>query len=394
MTPDVGQSLPRDSQAGAGDAGDVASASLTAIATATSPAASPAAKPDRYLPQLDGVRAIAVLLVVAQHWVANPFNMGAPFGFIGVTMFFVLSGYLISRILFQAKDRQDAGKSSLGQSFKIFYARRFLRIFPIYYLTVLVLWLSGDQYARDGIWWLLTYTVNFYFLKGGLKESINHLWTLAIEEQYYFIYPLIVLLCTRKQRLRALWLMCVVALVSRVALDLRGVRVTDNKYFTLGAFDSFALGGMLAHIEANRGKERVLAVFRKPMTGVITAAVIVAFGLLGLFLGEKASLRVVWFRSVISIASLYVVGLALLENKTLGVVLGNRWLVFIGKISYGVYLYHLYAHHILRLFYAKADDLSYPVQLALYVAITMVVSTASWFLIEKPINGLKSRFSY
>jgi len=354
----------------------------------------PAEKTESYLPQLDGVRAIAVLLVIVQHWIANPFNMGAPFGFIGVTMFFVLSGYLISRILFQARDRQERQGVSVGQSLKIFYARRFLRIFPIYYLTVLVLWLSGDKYARDAIWWLLTYTVNFYFLLGGLKESINHLWTLAIEEQYYLIYPFIVLFCTRRQRLFALGIMVVVALASRVVLDMKGVRVTDNKYFTLGCFDSFAMGGMLAHWEFSRGKEHVQAFFRKPMTGVATVAVVLAFGLLGLLLGEKGSLRVVWFRSVISLASLYVVGLALLENKTLGLVLANRWLVFIGKISYGVYLYHLYAHNILGVYFPEIATYWFPGQLIASAAVTLIVSSASWFLIEKPINSLKSRFSY
>src|SRR5262245_42353318 len=96
----------------------------------------PAEKNDAYLPQLDGVRAIAVGLVAVQHWIANPLSIGLPFGFIGVTMFFVLSGYLISRILFQAKAQQERHNATIGRSLKIFYARRFLRIFPIYYLTV------------------------------------------------------------------------------------------------------------------------------------------------------------------------------------------------------------------------------------------------------------------
>lgn len=353
-----------------------------------------AEKGDAYLPQLDGVRALAVLLVVVQHWVANPFNMGAPFGFIGVTMFFVLSGYLISRILFAAKERQDKQGATLGKSLKIFYARRFLRIFPIYYLTVFVLWAAKDPYAREAITWLLTYTVNFFFLKGGLKSSIGHLWTLAIEEQYYLVYPFIVLFCTPRQRIRALWVMCAVALVSRIVIDRMGVRVADNKYFTLGNFDSFAMGGMLAHWEGARGKAAVQAFFRKPSTGILTVAAVAVFGVLGLALGDRGSGRVIWFRTIISVGSLYVVGLALLESKLLGKVLANRVLVYIGKVSYGLYLYHVYAHHFLQLIYPDAQKLSYPVLLVAYSVITMMVTSASWFLIEKPINGLKSRFKY
>jgi peptidoglycan/LPS O-acetylase OafA/YrhL len=354
----------------------------------------PAEKIDRYLPQLDGVRAIAVLLVVVQHWIANPFNLGAPFGFIGVTMFFVLSGYLISRILFQAKERLDRGQAALGAALRIFYIRRFLRIFPIYYLTIFVLWALGDPEFRESIGWLTTYTINFYFLKGGDRLSTGHLWTLAIEEQYYIVYPLIVLLCTPRQRLRALIGMCAVAFVSRIALDMYGVSVPHNKYFTLCCFDSFAMGGMLAHWELSRGKESVQAFFRKPRTGAVVALIVIGFGALGALLGDKASLRVVWFRTVISIASLYVVGLALLETRTLGRVLGNRTLVFLGKISYGLYLYHPYSHRILGFFFAYAKAFSFPVQVASFAAITMIVASASWFFFEKPINAQKSRFSY
>jgi peptidoglycan/LPS O-acetylase OafA/YrhL len=354
----------------------------------------PAENLETYLPQLDGVRAIAVLLVVVQHWVANPFSLGAPFGFIGVTMFFVLSGYLISRILFAARERRETRGTSIGKSLKIFYARRFLRIFPIYYLTVFVLWAVGDPYAREAIAWLLTYTVNFYFLKGGLRSSIGHLWTLAIEEQYYLIYPFIVLFCTPRQRLIALWLMCAVAFASRIALDWMGVSIANNKYFTLGSFDSFAMGGMLAHWEHSRGKASVQAFFRRPVVGAGTVLILAFFAALGVALGDQGSARVVWFRAVISLASLYAVGLALLEDRRLGWILGNRALVFIGKISYGIYLYHLYAPRILGLVVDDPEKLSLWAQLGAYSAVTMIVASASWFLFEKPINSLKSKFKY
>jgi peptidoglycan/LPS O-acetylase OafA/YrhL len=362
----------------------------------------PAKKADAYLPQLDGVRAFAVLLVVVQHWVANPRGWGAPFGFIGVTMFFVLSGYLISRILFAAKERQDRRGVSIGQSLKTFYARRFLRIFPIYYLTVLVLWIVNDVHARPALPWLLTYTTNFYFLNGGARTTIGHLWTLAIEEQYYIVYPFMVLFFTARQRWIALWAMCGVALASRIFVDRYGVPgLTEgpvdarfNKFFTLGNFDSFAMGGMLAHWELSRGKESVQAFFRKWQTGALAAGITLLFAVLGILLGDRGSGRVIWFRTIISVASLYVVGLALLESKLIGKVLANRGLVYIGKISYGVYLYHLYAHRFVALFYPDAEKLPYLVLLALYSAATMIVATASWYLFEKPINGLKSRFRY
>ena len=113
-------------------------------------------------------------------------------------------------------------------------------------------------------------------------------------------------------------------------------------------------------------------------------------------LGERLDPRRVLptARTVISLASLYAVGLALLENAWLGRVLGNRALVYIGKISYGIYLYHVYAPRFASLALSQVDKRSLPVQVALYSAITLAVASASWFLFEKPINGLKSRFRY
>lgn len=354
----------------------------------------PARAHEEYLPQLDGVRAIAVLLVLAQHWVSGHFKLGAPFGFIGVTMFFVLSGYLISRILFAARARQENQGTTVGHSLKIFYARRFLRIFPVYYLTIAVLYLSGDRSVREGIWWCLTYTVNLYFLKQQDHGSIGHLWSLGIEEQYYLVYPFLVLFLTATRRWSALWIMCAVSVASRVVVDRLGVIAEDNKYFTLSCFDSFALGGMLAHLEAEHGKDRIQAFFKKPSTAAAMVLVVAAFGAFGLLLGPEGSMRVVWFRTVISLASLYVIGVALLENRWVALALGNRPMVYIGKISYGIYVYHFYSERILAGAIPGWRKSPYPVILLSAFALTMFVSTASWFLFEKPINGLKRHFRY
>lgn len=354
----------------------------------------PAAAHEEYLPQLDGVRAIAVLLVLAQHWVSGHFGLGAPFGFIGVTMFFVLSGYLISRILFAARARQESRGVTALHSLKIFYARRFLRIFPVYYLTIGALYLAGDQSVREGIWWCLTYTVNLYFLKQQDHGSIGHLWSLGIEEQYYLLYPFMVLFFTATRRWWALWAMTAAAVVSRVVVDRLGVIPEDNKYFTLSCFDSFAFGGLLAHLEAEHGKARIQAFFKKPSTAALTLLLVAAFGALGLLLGPERSMRVVWFRSVISLASLYVVGVALLENRWIALVLGNRPMVYIGKISYGVYVYHFYSERILVALIPGWRKSPYPVILLSAFALTVLVASASWFLVEKPINGFKRHFRY
>lgn len=350
---------------------------------------------EAYFPQLDGVRAIAVALVLVQHWITNPLNVPAPFGFLGVTIFFVLSGYLISRILIAARARQEAGRSTLASSLKTFYFRRFLRIFPIYYLTLFALYVAGFPAVRDGLAWHITYTSNFQFLLGGDKHGVEHLWTLAVEEQYYLFYPLLILIASAQRRFRALISMIALAFVSRIALHALGVSVSDNKYFTLCCFDSFALGGILAHAEHVVGKERALAPFRRPATAIGVGAFTVAFLAFGAVLGDAASMREVWFRFILSIASLYLVGVALSSEITnpLNRILMTRPLRYVGKISYGVYLYHLYAGHIAQTL-LPFKNYGIGVRFVLLFTVTIVVSTASWFLIEKPINGLKKRFAY
>jgi peptidoglycan/LPS O-acetylase OafA/YrhL len=138
----------------------------------------------------------------------------------------------------------------------------------------------------------------------------------------------------------------------------------------------------------------VQAFFRRPQVAFGTVVLLAVFAALGVVLGDRGSGRVVWFRTVISLASLYAVGLALLEDRRLGWILGNRWLVYIGKISYGIYLYHLYAPRITALVLEDPERLCLAWQVVLFSAVTMLVASASWFLFEKPINGLKSRFRY
>src|SRR5437868_5855839 len=92
-----------------------------------------------YIKQLDGLRCFAVMLVALQHYVFNPLEIPAPTGLIGVTLFFVLSGFLITSILLSLKEKHEATGKSRGWYIKQFYMRRFLRIFPVYYLVVILL---------------------------------------------------------------------------------------------------------------------------------------------------------------------------------------------------------------------------------------------------------------
>lgn len=157
----------------------------------------------KYYPRLDGIRGVAALLVVLCHWTRRHYDGNLDqLGVIGVYIFFVLSGFLITRILLEAKEKNLATGKSNFFTIRNFIARRALRIFPIYYLAVLVIFGFPDFFnlqKQDNLLYYLTYTSNFhYYFLDGPRSILGVSWTLAIEEQFYLIFPWFIFLLSRK----------------------------------------------------------------------------------------------------------------------------------------------------------------------------------------------------
>ena len=154
-----------------------------------------------YIKEFDGLRGLAAIAVVAGH--------AAPVGhwirdtncaFIAVRFFFVLSGFLITGILIN----QVAKAPSVWHALKAFYMRRALRIFPPYYLFLSVFLITGNEFVYRSLGWTVTYTSNFYFAYfGRARAPVSHFWTLAVEEQFYLVWPLL-LLCLFGKHWRAI----------------------------------------------------------------------------------------------------------------------------------------------------------------------------------------------
>jgi peptidoglycan/LPS O-acetylase OafA/YrhL len=155
-----------------------------------------------HMPQLDGIRAIAVLMVMWHHFQPKYLSqsVGAPWGAVGVGLFFTLSGFLITRILLRCKLKIAAGEATMGTMLRQFYVRRCLRIFPLYYGVLLVLVIFNVTGIRERVWWHLGYLSNvlfsyYYPSRGGAVE--RHFWSLAVEEQFYLVWPLVIFLTPR-----------------------------------------------------------------------------------------------------------------------------------------------------------------------------------------------------
>ncbi|MBI2269182.1 MAG: acyltransferase [Bacteroidetes bacterium] len=291
----------------------------------------------RYIKELDSLRGIAVLFVIVSHWLSadSPINY-LPNGPIGVNIFFVLSGFLITGILLGKKRSIEKDKESPWIALKKFYIRRSLRIFPIYYLTLLLLFIfrrSFDYNFNESWLYLLTYTTNFYFIKIQQWDGvISHLWSLAIEEQYYLLFPLTILFTSKKYLPYVIATFIITGFASQLLLS--DIKMKDQ--FTITCFDAFGLGAILAWQYAYL-PDKTRIVNRYLMFGAIVSLVLFVIGL------EKQMWPFIPLRTLVSIITLFIISYILKYQESSNPLMSlfkNRALVFIGKISYGMYLYH------------------------------------------------------
>jgi peptidoglycan/LPS O-acetylase OafA/YrhL len=347
---------------------------------------------ETYLPHLDGIRTIAVLMVIVHHWYRGPFHILHYGGSMGVGLFFVLSGFLITNILLRQQDAFQNGASIFKWNvLKTFYIRRTLRIFPIYYLYVGVLFVMGIGQVRE-IWpWLFGYAYNFLlFLTNNWHSGyVEHLWSLAIEEQYYLIWPGLLLICPPKYNWWLVGGFIILAMGTKAYLYLQAPASQYSK-FPVCQFDAFGLGSALSLLWRKN--------VRIPFA---------AFWFC-LFWGISFFMKTEWLhfhgKSFLGqVIPFYFLGCMFLIYMGARGVAGparhffsNSFVIYLGKISYGLYLYHLFVpdlvHYGFRTF--QLPFLPEMMMWVIYSAVTLGICSASWYWIEKPINGLKDRFSY
>ncbi len=356
----------------------------------------------QHYPALDGLRGVAILLVVFLH------NFGFMnyffFGWLGVDLFFVLSGFLITDILL----------NTLGQPgfLKRFYLRRALRIFPLFYLVLLIclfilpLFTSlhlDVSYYRENQFWHWTYLQNWlYIFKEPYGDKlILHTWSLAVEEQFYLLWPLLILLLRRPKYLLVVMLLILIMTgVARYIVWL--YKVEDLAYSSLYTFtriDGLCIGSMVALLQ------KINPRFLKKYTLLIVLMMAaVNFGFYFINDSNGFTLPYLAFVGYTTFAVLF--GLLVYEavtgeSKFLQLLLDNRPLKFFGKISYGLYVYHWPVY---LLFFDYIRNLTTGNNLLSYRAAEMIsgiavtflavlVSMLSYRFFEQPFLQLKKRYA-
>ncbi len=348
-----------------------------------------------YMPQLDSLRAIAVLLVLFEHWAPeNSVLKLLPVGMIGVTLFFVLSGFLITQILIKSRNLSEEMDSNKIHSAKQFYIRRTLRIFPIYYITIFILYFFNIQDLRQKFLWFLFYASNFYFYNiHNWDGSLSHLWTLAVEEQFYIIWPFIILFIPKRLLLRSIIFVIFLGPLFRMVLfyfsDRSDWTVSFIHVLTPSCMDCFGLGALLAYFRINENKSFILR--NKPALIFLSLNIL---SIIILLFFEENIFSVFLFRFNISAICLFIISKTSLGfSGFLKNIFENKILMYLGKISYGLYLFHNFIPLIYSAFKMPAIQDAY-LKFMVQVSILIFISSVSWFLIEKPINNLKRYFSY
>ena len=360
----------------------------------------------RYIRGIDGLRVVSVLAVlVYHHYVVGGSSPGwLPGGFYGVEVFFVVSGYLITSLLLDERTR--TGSIAL----KEFWFRRARRLLPALFLMIGVVILYSLLFLRDNaiaelksdVIAAATYTSNWwqifadrsYFEQGGRPELLRHLWSLAIEEQFYLFWPLVLAwaLKTLGHR-RAPWAMVGVGLASAAAMAILytvGVSDTGLYYATPTRLSGLLLGSALAFFWTPR---RVRGVTGKHARIVLDVAGVVGLYFLWWSFRGTHDYDPIAFRGgflIVDIATLLVICAVVHPRADLNRVLGIPLLVWIGLRSYGIYLWHFPIFAVTRLSdFDGAFGVTPPGWLwfLIRLSLTIAIAAVSYHYVEVPIRS-------
>jgi peptidoglycan/LPS O-acetylase OafA/YrhL len=323
------------------------------------------------MPQLDGLRAVAVACVLAFHFIPGV-DRYAPLGAMGVRLFFVLSGFLITGILLSWR------RHPLGLALRTFYVRRALRIFPLFYFVLIAAAALNIGPVRDTFAWHATYLSNVYFyLRGDWHGSVSHLWSLAVEEQFYLVWPWLIL-CAPERWLRPV----IVAMIAMAPLSRLLFPHPMDSVLPTSGLDSLGLGALIALAPRNGGP---------CMTLVAVGSVLVSATLVLRYLGLGGQYQIVGLDFGVSLLSAWFVGRAAGGfGGVTGAFLASSPAIAIGKISYGLYVYHGFTPYLLGRYVPGFITMPVSIRVVLLTGATALIAMVSWRWLEQRFLRLKS----
>jgi peptidoglycan/LPS O-acetylase OafA/YrhL len=368
------------------------------------------------IPVLDGVRGLALLIVVVHNtaWISGVsdrfafklYTSAAAAGWAGVQLFFVLSGFLITGILLDTQDAPDY--------FRRFYVRRTLRIFPLYFLLLAVAVFVVAPLQRNAPWaqsvrsyqwtyWL--YVSNWTEPYGYSVHGLSHLWSLAVEEQFYLIWPLVVWWLGAR---RLMWLSVAIVVAGpavRWAMHLSGLPQSALYSFTVARCDALAMGALLAIAVRHAALRATVVRWLPAVTAVTFTALLLLIAKQRGFHGHELEIQIAG-QSITAMLSACLIAWTLPQQHGRASACVRRLLELpalreIGNRSYAMYLIHVPVHVFAMPLFTRwlqaPDDLWHLPRLLLYTALVLFIAYVgarmTWRWIEKPALTLKERLA-
>jgi peptidoglycan/LPS O-acetylase OafA/YrhL len=282
------------------------------------------------------------------------------------------------------------------QSLCIFYARRFLRIFPVYYATIAITALVNIRPVRRTIWWHICYLSNFYqVVRHPVNSPVTHFWSLAVEEQFYLVWPCLMLFVPRRHLLKVIFATICVGPIWRLISLLLHVESGGNLMF--GCLDTLGMGALLAYFRDQELGDRNLALRLDRVAFWIGLPTLILL-LIGGALHFEPSVGLVLSDLALAFAFVWLVSRASSSiSGPFGALLELRPVNYLGRISYGVYVLHAFTpvvlFYALKWFRVSWADTSL-IRFLVLVAMSIAAAAVSWQLLESPINAYKHHFEY
>jgi peptidoglycan/LPS O-acetylase OafA/YrhL len=358
-----------------------------------------------YMPQLDGLRAFAVGAVLIHHFFQPGRIGGVDLALLGVWLFFVLSGFLITGILLRSRDQVHYSGYPSGFVLRQFYIRRLLRIFPLYYSVLFLAATIDLGDVRDTIFWHLAYMSNYLFAMQQYWGAVTaHFWSLSVEEQFYILWPALILFAPRRLLLKLVISAIAIGPIFRVAAHFLDFNWIARLTVLPASLDALGLGALLAYCSHHAAEKPILIKrLKQCIYWLGVPGLIVLLGLQKLegynLVGDVTVNS--WFIEPVLWALIFV---WLINRASLGFtgvgakILEFKPLLYTGKISYGIYVYHPFVYVLLPILFYRTDIdfflLPRLLQFGLLVGTTIGMAALSWHFLESPINSLKNRFTY
>jgi len=344
-----------------------------------------------YQPQLDGLRGLAILMVFFHH-ASLYLPYYADWGQMGVRIFFVLSGYLITLSLWKQREAHQTDGTSWNRAMGWFHTKRIARLLPAFWLLLAAGFLLGIEDMTEYWLWHAAFLSNFLFLDLGYWHGTTaHLWTLALQEQFYVIWPFVVFFLPRRWFPAALLTMVMVAWLFRATTIHYEWSPFARWVMLPGALDAFAIGGLLAWLKKSR---QVLPALPGGNKGVLLAAGAVALWFFNRWLRIQPSHPLISALPELLeglCAAYLILGTMAGWKGLLGWLFERQSLQTIGRISYGIFIYHLLVMALLEPAFEQAGlgpKQNAAVWGASTLCVTLALAYASYRWLEQPLMKL------